>query len=195
MNFDGDNYITFKKAAANLEKSEGAAQELQEFLGALGKIEDLNALNEKGNSLMHIAAFRGQELVIRELVNAGADINARNEQNGGRPLHFAIYNNSFGCVNALVEMEADVNAQDMEGHNALHIAAAYNVPQVAEIILAAGADATAKNIYGEVPADMTESPEIKKSLNDALAVQTNIKIMSEVKACQDTEPVRIRRKM
>lgn len=144
MNFDGENYITFKKAAANLEKSEGAAQELQEFLGALGKIEDLNALNEKGNSLMHIAAFRGQELVIRELVNAGADINARNEQNGGRPLHFAIYNNSFGCVNALVEMEADVN---------------------------------------------------QKSLNDALAVQTNIKIMSEVKACQDTEPVRIRRKM
>ncbi|WP_080354866.1 ankyrin repeat domain-containing protein [Stenotrophomonas maltophilia] len=195
MNFEDENYVRVLRAAGALSKSAGGAVELKEFLDSIENIPDLNVLNEKGNSLMHMAAFNGQELVLRELADAGADINVKNEPDGWPPLHCAMYSNSFGCVNALVSMGADVNAQDAKGNNALNIAAAYSIPKVAEIILNAGADATAKNKHGQVPVDLTQDAFTYEKLSEALNVQTGEKIMSEVKECLDMEPVRARRKM
>ncbi|HFJ9612664.1 TPA: ankyrin repeat domain-containing protein [Stenotrophomonas maltophilia] len=195
MNFEDENYVRVLRAAGALSKSAGGAVELKEFLDSIENIPDLNVLNEKGNSLMHIAAYHGQELVLRELADAGADINVRNKKEGWPPLHCAIYNNSFGCVNALVSMGADVNAQDVDGDTALHIAAAYSIIPVAEMILKAGGDATARNNHGQVPAYITQDPLIFEKLSQAFNEQTGEKIMREIKACQDTEPVRMWRKM
>ncbi|HHA2730242.1 TPA: ankyrin repeat domain-containing protein [Stenotrophomonas maltophilia] len=104
MNFEDENYVRVIKAAGALSKSSGGSVELKEFLDSIENIPDLNVLNDKGNSLMHMAAFNGQELVMRELADAGADINVRNEPDGWPPLHCAMYSNSFGCINALVSM-------------------------------------------------------------------------------------------
>lgn len=195
MKFEDENYVRVLRAVGALSKSAGGAVELKEFLDSIKNIPDLNVLNEVGSSLMHFAAHNGHELVLRELADAGADINVRDEPDGWTPLHCAIYNHSFGCVNALVSMGADVNAQDADGNNALHFAASYSIVPVADMILKVGADATARNKHGHVPADVTRDHLIHEKLSKALNEQTGEKIMREVEACQDTEPVRRRRKM
>ncbi len=195
MNFNDENYQRLAKAAGNLEKNNGDEKSADEFRVALDGIANLNALNEQGNSMMHIAAYKGQAFVLSELINAGADINIENEKHGVRPLHLAIVKNSFGCVNELLKMGADVNATDHEGYNALHVAAAYSLPQVTEKILQAGADATARTKDGQVPAELADDFSLRDRLTEALNTQTNAKIMSAVTASLDAEPVRIRRRM
>ncbi|MCO7499951.1 ankyrin repeat domain-containing protein [Stenotrophomonas maltophilia] len=148
MNFNDENYQRLAKAAGNLEKNNGDEKSADEFRLALDGIVNLNALNEQGNSMMHIAAYKGQAFVLSELINAGADINIENEKHGVRPLHLAIVKNSFGCVNELLKMGADVNAKGSKGQTPLHTT--LNVP-CAKALLDAGAEIDARSNSGATP--------------------------------------------
>lgn len=64
-----------------------------------------------------------------------------------------------------------------------------------EKILQAGADATARTKDGQVPAELADDFSLRDRLTEALNTQTNAKIMSEVTASLDAEPVRMRRRM
>ena len=93
------------------------------------------------------------------LVNAGGDVNARNE-NGRTPIHDT---NDPETVNALLAHGADINAQDAEGHTPLHVHAGcdscYFAGGAILALLDAGADATILNALGQTPWDIASANE------------------------------------
>jgi ankyrin repeat protein len=95
--------------------------------------------------MLHLAA---NAEVARELIAAGADINARNRHKvfgpGNRPLHAAVYIDRPDVVNALIEAGAEVSATDDAGWTPLHLAVANGRMEIARSLLAAGADANAR---------------------------------------------------
>ena len=86
--------------------------------------------------------------VIGALLDAGADIDARDEVFSMTPLMFAAWGNTNAAVaRALLAAGADVHARDRDGWTALMHAAVFNIhqdsPAVVGALIAAGAEVDA----------------------------------------------------
>lgn len=71
----------------------------------------IDEVNVYGNTALHIACYNGQDAVVNELIDYGANVNQPN--NGGfTPLHFAAASTHGAlCLELLVNNGADVNIQ------------------------------------------------------------------------------------
>ena len=78
--------------------------------------------------------------VVRILVNAGADVNAR-DSDGDPLLHEAIFRGNREIVRILVDAGVDVKASDSRGDSPLDSARfwARNDPEIVQILVEAGA--------------------------------------------------------
>lgn len=81
----------------------------------------------------------------------GADVNAKEADDGGTPLDLAAYFGNKAVAEVLLSKGADVNAKDKHGRTPLHRAAFQERQDLAELLLAKGADINAKDKYGETP--------------------------------------------
>ena len=88
---------------------------------------------------------------LRGFINAGADVNARDE--GGRtPLMVAAFNANPEVIKTLITAGADVNATGKYGWTPLMVAGRYSEnPEVFRTLIAAGADVNARNDFGSTP--------------------------------------------
>ena len=93
--------------------------------------------------------------VIALMIEAGADVDAR-DWNGGTPLHSAATGNPHpGVVAALLDAGADPNARDLDEVTPLHMAARSNVnPETVTALVEAGADPDARGPAGLTPLHM-----------------------------------------
>ena len=100
---------------------------------------------------------------VRAALDAGADLEARDEL-GLTPLMFAAATNSNPeVVQVLLEAGADVEARDEDGWTPLMLAAVNNEnPEMVQVLLEAGADATAKNGEGKTAWDLIQDNEALK---------------------------------
>ena len=111
---------------------------------------------------------------IREAINSGADVNARDED-GWTALMYAAYSNGNpDVINVLLDAGADIKARDDIGMTPLVYAARSNKnPDVIKVLLEAGADGKTRNDSGETAFDLAEENEHLKGtdaywqLNDA----------------------------
>lgn len=68
-------------------------------------------MNVYGNTALHIACYNGQDSVVNELIDYGANVNQPNNS-GFTPLHFAAASTHGAlCLELLVNNGADVNIQ------------------------------------------------------------------------------------
>ncbi|MDH4227644.1 MAG: ankyrin repeat domain-containing protein [Deltaproteobacteria bacterium] len=114
-------------------------------LAALGA--DVNAKDKNGYTPLHHAMNRGDDEVVKFLIEKGADVNAKASSDGKTPL---LIEGSHETVKLLLASGADIKAIDKDGNTAMHTAGAY-YKDVAEAIIAKGGDVNAKNIYGFTP--------------------------------------------
>jgi uncharacterized protein len=113
----GDGWTPLHLAAFFAE--EGVAAEL------LTRGADVHARSTNGtaNTPLHAAlAGRGDEAVVRRLVEAGADVNAPSD-GGWTPLHLAASRGSVALVDYLLSRGADPHALGDDGRDAATIAA------------------------------------------------------------------------
>jgi hypothetical protein len=96
-------------------------------------------VNQRGGTLLKLAAEAGQADVARMLIERGADVNAK-AANGGTPLMVAAAFGHADIVKLLLPKVTDINAVDAQKETALYKAVEENHVDVVRILIAAGAD-------------------------------------------------------
>ncbi|HET9843116.1 MAG TPA: ankyrin repeat domain-containing protein [Gammaproteobacteria bacterium] len=84
-------------------------------------IIDINALDDKGYTALHVTSICGFSAIAQMLIQKKADVNA-NDSQSRTPLHAAISSGSHDIVRLLVKHEADINAKDNKLQTPLHYA-------------------------------------------------------------------------
>ncbi|MEG0194910.1 MAG: ankyrin repeat domain-containing protein [Stenotrophomonas sp.] len=93
------------------------------------------------------AASRGDVDAVREALDAGADLEARDVQ-GRTALLLATHGNNVDAARELIEAGADVNAKDAMQDSAYLYAGARGLDEILALTLAHGADLRSTNRYG-----------------------------------------------
>ncbi|MDQ7055680.1 MAG: ankyrin repeat domain-containing protein [Persephonella sp.] len=103
---------------------------------------------EKLNRKLFEAIQEGDEQKVKELIEKGADVNAR-DKNNYTPLLRAVSRGNLKIVKILVEYGADINAKEkFFGYTPIHIAAMKGYTDVLIFLLKKGADPNVRDKYG-----------------------------------------------
>ena len=116
------------------------SEEEKEFL-------DEDSDENEETTALHIAAERGQQELVKVLIEKGLEIDAK-DQFERTALHRTAKAGHREVVKDLLGKGADPNVQDQNGQTALHIAAASGHREVVKDLLEKGADPNAKNRWG-----------------------------------------------
>jgi len=186
---DGAGVLRQLSASPQLARTSfqtGAArQTLNEFY-----IERIARYLLAGDTALHVAAAAYDTEIARMLLEAGANVHAKNRR-GQQALHAASHGNpgsqrwnpisQAATIVLLIEAGADPDAADMNGMSPLHKAVRTRCAEAVKTLLANGADPCRKNKNGSTPLVLavhntgrggTGSPEAK-------AQQQEIKLMIE----------------
>lgn len=90
-----------------------------------------------GFTPLHAAAAYGQTPIVRQLLDQGADVNARDKA-GQTALMMAVCNSHADVVNVLLQRGADITAKDSKGNTSISMAKAKNDRRVLEALVQAG---------------------------------------------------------
>lgn len=131
-----------------------------------------NLRDSRGRTPLHVAAGAGQAAVFDLLLGAGGDIDAPDGR-GLTPLWEAVHAKELGMVRKLVQAGAD-----LEASGPLRAAVWHIHPEMVEVLLAAGANAGARdpdgrNLLGVVLREV-ENPRGRFADSDVLRVVTSL---------------------
>lgn len=115
----------------------------------------LNGFND-GHTPLLVACRDGHEKIARELIAAGADVNATEPTFGAVPLHKAVYNGHAGITALLVKAPGiDLDFQGItNGYTPLHDALWHGYEECAQVLIDAGARRDLVGHDGKTPADI-----------------------------------------
>ncbi|KAI9891067.1 MAG: hypothetical protein M1814_003418 [Vezdaea aestivalis] len=123
-----------------------------------GLLSSIRALSESGELLnlkggkfsfsLLAASIGGHEAVVKLLLDKGADIHAKEDNNGWTALVGAAWNGHEAIVKLLLDKGADVNVKDNSGWTALHRTAWNGHETIVKLLLDKGADVNAKDSDG-----------------------------------------------
>ena len=125
---------------------------------------------------IHKAAAFGNIEVVKQFLDSGTDVNAKDET-GGTLLDEAAGWGRNDIVELLITKGADVNAKfDDDGSTPLHLSAWRGHFETAELLIAAGSEVNAKMEDGDTPLDLAEkksrrdSPQVKAAKKEIAAL-------------------------
>jgi ankyrin repeat protein len=125
-------------------------------------------LDGHGILALHKAASEGADARARELLRAGAAVDAASGR-GVTPLMLAARGGHAPMVHLLLAAGADAGALDENEWGALHFAALANSREAVQALLAAGAEAHAQDDHGVTPFHMAAKNEQRRSFNALVA--------------------------
>ena len=133
-------------AAGNEARVADAAQRgEQEAVRSLVKQKvDVNAAQGDGMTALHWAAFHDDLELAKELIAAGANVEAATRLEALTPLSMACTNGSAAMIEALLKAGASANASTTNGATALMTAAASGSADAVKVLLDRGADVNAR---------------------------------------------------
>lgn len=106
--------------------------------------------DDRGSTLLHIAAYHGRLEVVQYLVANGAQLN-KQADNHWTPLHGAACYGHFEVVRYLVSNGAQKEVQDDDGLTPLHLAALRGRLEIVKYLIAEGAQVNKQCKYGTTP--------------------------------------------
>lgn len=128
---------------------------------------DINKLNAQGESILMLAALKGQMELADRLIKKGADVN----KTGWTPLHYAASGGHTALIGLLLENSAYVDAESPNGSTPLMMAAMYGSEASVKILLHEGADPKLKNQQGLTALDFAQSgkrPDAVEAIAEAI---------------------------
>jgi len=126
-------------------------------------IEEIGHYIYAGDTALHVAAASYRHKMVNKLINAGADVRARDRRRA-EPIHAAAFGNpgsptwdpaaQAATIVCLIEAGADPNAQNMDGANPLHRAVRTRCAGAVQVLLDHGADPAIRNKNGSTAAQL-----------------------------------------
>ena len=129
---------------------------------------DVNAASSRGLTALHYAAVRNQAAAIVALAEAGANIEATVDQDGGggTTLHAASVMRCYDAALALLELGANLEARNAFGYSPLHGAARQGskkgAVEMVDLLLRWGADETVVDRDGNKAIDLVGSSLVEE---------------------------------
>jgi len=101
----------------------------------------VHARDSDGSTPLHCAAWKGHAPIVSLLIDAGADVNARNQNDhwGDTPLHAAAHGNQRAVAEILIACGADLQTQNPSGKTPLAETNAHGAKAVATLLRKSGA--------------------------------------------------------
>lgn len=120
---------------------------------------DVNILDEDGRTALMEAVIDNNVEIAKLLIQHGADVNKQDDLGETSALHFAAQNNSSELVEILLENQAEVDAEDVNGNTPLSDAVfnSRGEGSVIQLLLLHGGDQHKKNKHGVSPLTLAES--------------------------------------
>ena len=168
---------TFGEDGASLLHLAAGRGAIESMRLLLGRGTDANVRDRRLRTPLHYAAEEGQEEAVRLLAERGAEVNAQDEQ-GWTPMRLAVHGGNVEVLRLLADRGAEtdifamaalgdvdrtsalldedpalVKARDetTSGFSPLHYAAQYGRRELAELLLAKGADPEGADALGTTP--------------------------------------------
>ncbi|WP_297095478.1 ankyrin repeat domain-containing protein [uncultured Draconibacterium sp.] len=113
---------------------------------------------EKPNVDLHTAIMSGNLEAVKQHIEAGTDINKKEQMSGSTPLIAAVSFNKTAIAKALIDAGADLNLKNNDGSTALHSAAFFCHLEIVQMLIDAKADKTLKNNYGATARESVLAP-------------------------------------
>ncbi|MEM1047074.1 MAG: ankyrin repeat domain-containing protein [Pseudomonadota bacterium] len=105
-----------------------------------------------GMTPLHYAAGTGSPAIIRALLDAGADVNARSaNRNGKAPIHDAADDGNTSAVELLIGAGAATDIADGDGQTGLHLACEYGHVETVKAFIRAGCNPDHPDPKGRTP--------------------------------------------
>lgn len=127
----------------------------------------INKTDIFGNTAILYAAYRGNILIIRSLIECGADVNVTSK-NGLNVLHMAAQGNNPNIIIYFkIKYNISVLSTDLQGNTPLHWASYNSSEEAINFLLSYMTDINIKNNDGKTPlhiAVFTEKPSLIKKL-------------------------------
>lgn len=113
---------------------------------------NINKLNAQGESILMLAAIKGELELANRLIKKGADVNKTN----WTPLHYAASGGKTAMISILLENSAYIDAESPNGSTPLMMAAMYGSEASVKLLLQEGADPRLKNQQGLTALDFAQ---------------------------------------
>lgn len=151
-----------------------------ELLDLLGMGLPPNLRNDKGDTLLMLAAYHGHVETVGVLMAHKADPEIANDR-GQTPLAAAAFKGAMPVVLALLDGGAAVDGAGPDGRTALMTAAMFNRVEMVETLLARGADPARRDAGGhtaETAARAMNAPDTPDLLARAVAGRDDVQDLS-----------------
>jgi hypothetical protein len=102
----------------------------------------INAIDDKGSSILILACYRGNHEVARFLIDNGANFNY--VSNNGTALMACVFKNEFQLVDELLKKKVNLDLTDFNGITALMLAVQLNNVQMVKRLVDSGANKALK---------------------------------------------------
>ena len=109
--------------------------------------------DKTGATALHWAALGGHDHIIRQLLDAKADVNAAEAGSGMTPLHGVARWNRITTAKLLLANGAKVDVRDRFGRTPLFDAMVKDRFEMIDLLLGSGADLSTRNNEGQTPLD------------------------------------------
>ena len=122
------------------------------------KSTNTKLLVDKPKMDLQTAVLSGKLDIVKQHIEAGTDINRKEQMSGSTPLISAATFGKTAIVKALIDANADLSIKNNEGATALHTAAFFCHVEIVQLLIDAKADKTVKNNFGATPRESVMGP-------------------------------------